>query len=112
MKAFINCPICNSPLMNNFQERRFKPVLTKYCNIKLNHNFSFEVQLDDNQDTVKDMTLIYNDLYIMWFPDEKRCLAWNKKNRTSLAISLPYFEPNFSNYQKLIEKIKLCILFS
>lgn len=112
MKAFTHCPVCGDPLINNFQERKFKTTLIKYCTSKLNHKFHCDVLMDDYQDTVRSISL-WNEpenLGILWYPEKKSCEVWNTKSPANTP--LPYFEPDFSDYRKLISKIKIYILFS
>lgn len=112
MQVPINCPICNDPLLNTYKGSE----LIKSCTNKLNHKYSctlldvFQVELRLQYDTILQRNLVwYNgineiDFYIGNF---------NKISLSSIKENIiPWFEPDFSDYMSLVNKIKMLIIFS
>lgn len=65
-----------------------------------------------NDDEVRRITLKVKDgLLVSWNLKDELC--WLSKTMDlELRQYLPYFEPDLSDYQKLINKVKIYILFS
>lgn len=51
-------------------------------------------------------------LYATWYFLSKELLLGPRNLGGALGQSLPWFEPDFSDYRKLIEKIKTYLVFS
>lgn len=124
MKVPINCPVCGDPFVNhdnNTPEYRGK-ISNKTCSRRLNH--VLELSYDHNTDEVLSAHLTYdrtNMNYVVWFFDvhhvwvSKR--VWIPKGNgfyegEAKNLQLPWFEPDFSNLKKLVQKIKTYVLFS
>jgi len=107
MQIPINCPICNDPLLNTYVLEQ----CIKSCTNKLNHKFSCSLYNE-----IWQIKLQYDsDNIIVWFPVLKEITLckgnWNT-HKLGKNESIPYFEPDFSNFKALVIKIKMLILFS
>lgn len=107
MKIPIDCPICGDtllttydPLLNGLER------LTKTCKSKLNHILEFKAY-DNSHDIVQSVIARFNDLTAIWM--------WNNNVNNTIWLhnkgkightKIPFFEPDFSDYQKLIQKLK------
>lgn len=112
MQVPVNCPICNDPLLNTYKGSE----LVKSCTNKLSHKYSitiidvFIVETRLQYDTIAQHNIIwYNgvneiDLYTGNF--NKLPLSSVKQN------VFPWFEPDFSDFSAVVNKIKMLILFS
>lgn len=119
-----NCPICGDPLTNIFNESTDK-VLYKNCRLRPDHIFSCAVYMfgfmGAEGDTLERVTFtlsmspmlsveVYLRDKVMYIdkspPRDNACINNNTKR-------LPFYvEPDFSNYTKLVNKIKTYLLFS
>lgn len=83
----------------------------KTCEKMLNHKLDYHYILRDGVYKLQSIKLLdrISGTEYGWHPYFKDVLI-NKKDQ--MPISLPYFEPDFSNYQKLLNKLKLYITFS
>ena len=106
MKIPSYCPFCNDPLLyepNNFVE-------AKICNKRVNHNITFLSRA--NEDCVFAIRIVLdpNVKVVTWRFDTKETKIY--KFGTTDCFQLPWFEPNLTNYRKLIKKINTYITFS
>lgn len=108
------CPICDEPVMNKFKETYDKNrfALEKTCDKKLDHIFFCASQKADENEVFTVSISIRNkdEFSVAWYPTKKE--VWVSNNRGTGRTSLPYFEPDFSNFKKLITKIKTYLVFS
>src|SRR5271170_3762255 len=132
MNIPINCPICGDPLTNIFNETTNK-VVYKNCRLRSDHIFSCTVylkgfwehqHLNNSEDTIDRVafTLSMNPmLSVVIYPVDKRMKvdrsAPDEKatltNSSDFILYLPFYvEPDFSDYKKLVKKIKTYLLFS
>lgn len=127
MNVPINCPICGDPLINTFNTTT-NQVVYKNCRLRHDHIFSCAVFLDYFMDTenygIKDrieravFTLsISPPLSIVIFPyvgvmDISKSLPNKEAVISNTKRLLFYIEPDFSDYKKLVNKLKIYILFS
>jgi hypothetical protein len=110
MKTLTHCPKCQRPLKSELQ-----PLSTGYhywtkdCISYLGHRF-YSRTLISNDNELEDIIIsLSNKRFFMaaWKFDKKELFI-----RTTAGDSLiPYFEPDFSNYGKLINKLKTYTLF-
>lgn len=129
MKIPTKCPCCNDPLLSSFQESKSGPgKWKKTCANKLSHKFT--CMHDDNSE---ELTLIgvelSNKIYATWWLEGQKLVISSvippipssvipPVPSTSLYSSresyiwLPYFDPDLSNYKKLIDKLRTYIVFS
>lgn len=104
-----NCPICNSPYGNEFVGQ-YNNTHIKRCQ-QINHNISLYAR--DNS--------IYKALLILRKTKTVTVVAWLYNDKAVRLQSIPqfsdyqyleWFEPDFSNYKKLMKKVKTYIAFS
>ena len=114
MKIPINCPICNNILLNIICQDIFKrDILRKTCRNAKHGQIRFQSVI--NKEDVEFLSFNYignrsKDIStIHWNFNEKDCIMVPKEG---FVLELPWFEPDFSHYKKLLNKIKTCILFS
>jgi len=111
MKTPINCPFCGDILRSDFiTSYENISVLEKKCDKKLNHKITFRA-LTNNEDYVRYICIpISKDVEARWYFSEEFFDIVNHK--TNMRFALPWFNPDISNYNKLINKIQTYILFS
>lgn len=119
MKLPIKCPICNDPLLN--EDVYLSKMWRKICANKLNHKFFviYEVNTDMivNFSIVDDKNNAWRfyplDDTIAIYKDVKLQLLKNLRRDGSLKNYkiIPYFEPDFSDFKKLINKLRTYTLF-
>jgi hypothetical protein len=108
MKKIINCPKCHNLLVNymdNFWD----------CFKYNDHRFLSTTKTNSNELTQIQISFDLNNLdaFVVWnFVPKELSIFSNKDN--VYGISIPYFDPEpfINDYDKLINKIKLYMLFS
>ncbi len=95
----INCPICNKVL--NINKYQFCELLE--C-ISIDHSLKYTVKLNEITSIDLKSYLFYTTYSFCWYFDRNILYADLKR--------LPFFIPDFSNFSKLIEKLKTILLFS
>lgn len=113
-----HCPKCKGPLTNDFYEDRKGNYFIKRCRTRPDHQF--QCIFDENAPDLKSATvsISMNPLIrVAWRFDE--CTLSVARGSLEEIIrnngqeeQLPFFEPDFSNYKKLINKLKLYVTFS
>lgn len=109
MKLPINCPKCNRALLNEEIISIGIKGWYKKC-ISVNHQFAYSIT--DHDEIISMSVVIYMNSLVMvtWnFPIET-IMVTNNTNANRFYI--PFFEPDLSNYNKLIDKLKKYIVFS
>lgn len=104
------CPICNDVLLTIWET----DFIVKKCEKYLNHYIKFWANEASNEVLfllikIFDGTKI---TYVTFFLKKLILRVRVRTGNADLSIRLPYFEPDFSDYKKLINKIKTCIAFS
>lgn len=108
----IKCLVCNDPLLNEYITYHDGSQLSKSCIKKIDHHLVFHSYLRDHDRVLQIWSRLRNQtLKIIWTPDTSQ-LEYSSSSNYDKLYNLPYFEPDFSNYKKLIEKIKLYLTFS
>lgn len=109
MKAPIHCPVCGDPLLNTFPPAEdLNNKVTKTCSRRINHNIVILVEDDEVTQLAID---IGNGLQAIWlFLLEAVWIQGIKKDKE--VVILPFFEPDLSNYTRLVEKVKTYLVFS
>jgi len=109
----IKCPICEGMLLTEYV---YCETYSKRC-IKSTHHIIF-VSSDEYVNFCR--IHIENDIWFQWSIKQQCCYFMELhtidkrqyvKNGSNLKY-IPFFEPDFLNYQKLIEKIKTYSIFS
>ena len=112
MKAPTHCPVCGDAMLNTFPPAEdLNDRVTKSCTRRLDHKITMivdgnevsqmGVDLGNGQEGIWLFTL--NALWIQAAISSK-----NPKN----TVVLPFFEPDLSDYKKLVEKVKTYLVFS
>lgn len=109
MKMPIKCPICGDVLVNEYVDVAGGTMLTKKCYKRINHKILFRAYNKDH-DNVDLISIPWERTDVInWYFGSKMCVLNPLKDD---HYYLPFFEPDFSNYNKLIDKIKTYLMFS
>lgn len=109
----INCPFCGDPLINEFilfsggHDR-----LNKSCRKKINHNITFSSMISNNNLIDHVYIDCINKSRFTWHLHTKKLLFKSYMNNGRKDLYLPYFDPHFSNFNKLMDKLKTYLVFS
>ena len=110
MNMPIHCPVCGDPLLTSYDDD--DTILIKVCKKRITHEISYFA--DVPTDTVYKVTIrIWGApvKYVTWVFTKKELFITAKTGKSNITY-LPYFEPDLTNYQNLVEKVKTYILFS
>jgi hypothetical protein len=115
MKIPTHCPKCGDVLLNEeVPAISSSGVWRKMCSKRLNHKFA--VFYNINESEVSSLCIqITNKVEALWdFRNKLISISKKKKTIKELLGStqfIPYFEPDLSDYKKLVSKMKTYILF-
>ncbi len=111
MKPPSQCPYCGRSLLNEDVPTVGLPYWRKSCIHVPSHSISMWT-VPGNDDELHRITIRVKDgLLISWDLKKQKC--WLSKTMDlEWSQELPFWEPDLSDYQKLITKIKIYILFS
>lgn len=116
---FTNCPKCGDVLLNKFYEDKSDgDFWIKSCIKRPDHQFKCTVKGDEKFMNSVTLSLSMNPLLRAAWDFRKGTLEVAKGTIEELIRSgqdpdrLPFFVPDFSNYNELIHKIKLYMTFS
>lgn len=121
-----NCPMCNDPLLNDFNHFNIGDVAYKTCNKRANHKLGIIYYANTDMVTDMNYTFSNNKTVIIWdFVQKKIYLSPTIiiKGRSAgistmfpnLGIKkneIPWFEPDVTNFPKLLKKLRTYICFS
>lgn len=112
MKPPINCPVCGDAMLNVFPpaEDFSGEKLTKYCINKLNHKITMLVSDDEVTQVSIDLGNGLEAIFLLLL--NKIWIQPTKASKKEGFQVLPGFVPDLSNYKKLVDKIKLYLVFS
>jgi hypothetical protein len=111
MKDCKNCPFCGDPMINNFPPAEdMSCYVTKYCNRRVDHNVKLIVDMDDDKVTQMGIDLGNGYEAIFLFSLKAIWIQGIKKDKSMMV--LPFFEPDLSNYRRLVDKVKTYLVFS
>lgn len=111
MKMLINCPLCNHILITDYQYfLKNQTACYKYC-MGYSHYFK-EVSYINNHDEVRHLTLKLDAAFIKPNTPYWRWDFDSKKLSVNYEEILTFFYPDFSDLNKLKNKLKICIAFS
>jgi hypothetical protein len=117
MKMPIKCPICNGVMLTeHYTLLNKKESYRKSCT-QINHDIYYlsETSIDNVDDVEHFGVYINKHVSAYWFPNlstGKQFVMITKGKKIDNPLYLPYFEPDFSNYKQLVEKIKTYLVFS
>ena len=113
-----NCPVCSRELVLLLDgENKY---YGKICSETKEHIFRL-IDINDNKlDLIIYLNIIINDsqMFITWYANNHFSIddLTNMDDESSPSfnsiIRLPFWEPDFSNYPKLLEKIKTILVMS
>lgn len=112
MKAPTMCPVCGDAMLNTFPPaEELNDRMTKSCIFKLNHKVVMIVKDDEVDQMSIDLGNGYEAIFLFFMKH-----IWvqpTRANKTGAGhMVLPFFEPNLSDYKKLVNKIKTYMVFS
>lgn len=114
MKAPIKCPVCGDPMLNTFPPAEdLSNKVTKTCTSRLNHKIALIAEGDEVSQLSVDLGNGMEAIFL--FLLNKVWVQPNNytKNETKKGyVVLPFFEPDLSNYKRLVEKVKTYLVFS
>jgi len=112
MKAPINCPVCGDPMLNTFPPAEdLNNRVTKSCTRRLDHKITILADGDEVSQMSIDLGNGLEAIFLLlmgkiWVQPTKA----SKKDKN--FVILPMFEPDLSNYKKLVDKVKTYLVFS
>jgi len=112
MKMPSHCPFCKAPMLNTYTPflNTNASNLVKTCNKNITHKISFTSLLRDH-DEVNRITIPWGPYcafkWAFYAEDNYKLLFSHKFGNTKL----PFFEPDLSNYKKLINKLNTYLVF-
>lgn len=115
---FEKCPKCKKNLEKKLcftQIPNEDPLLKKifwqkYCPKLISHRFSFIYNLETEE--VLCIQAEQDDILYKWFPTDNKLFAIQHPSDSADIEELPWFTPNFSDWNHLLNKLKTYILFS
>lgn len=114
MKMPTHCPCCGDPLLNEFRSTAVKEYLHKRCSSRLDHKFA----CTSNKEPYDEMFSMgieidtLNMIRVNWVFDRQEVFVCKDPNNMNNVHSLPYFEPDLSDYRKLVDKLRTYVMFS
>lgn len=116
MKDLSNCPKCNDPLENTFLP---KGGLRKVCRKRPDHQFTLILDNSKDVSSVGISLSMVPLIRAVWQVDHQRCIVMEgtieeivKNNADENPTILPYWEPDFSNWEELVRKVRTYVTFS
>lgn len=113
MKLPIKCPFCNDIMITTFSGDF---IIVKICQKRMAHYIEFQAYIKTND--VDHMAIRISSIPLQianWsYSDNERPLFWVVTHggySGSASIFLPFFNPDLSDYKKLVAKIKTYLLF-
>lgn len=108
-KMPINCPICGGPMINDYDNvARDLTRLTKTCSKRLDHSIKIRA-CDRDHNYINWISILWGAGVINWYYGSGSLLLNTMKG---VDYHIPFFEPDFSDFKKLKEKLKTYLLFS
>lgn len=109
MKTPSNCPFCGGILRNDFKEVQSVTYLTKVCDKKIDHSIEIRACVRNNDYVDWICIPLSLEANVLWYLGSGSLIV----NRfDGKDCRLPFFEPNLTDFRKLINKIKTYLVFS
>jgi hypothetical protein len=106
MQLPIKCPICQDVMLTEFTGQA---ITIKTCSKKLSHRIRFIASIKDYETSGIDLQITRDPgVWASWDLEAEELVIANEMN----IIHLPYFYPDCSNHNKLIDKLKTYLVFS
>ena len=118
MKDFVNCPKCHGVLKHDYAFiGPNEEVLIRTCE-QVSHYF--KCVSDSQTNELQRVTIRISTsplIKVSWNIEDKKIIVNKGTLQEALSndggeMQLPFFEPDFSDYNKLISKIKTYLIFS
>lgn len=109
MKMPTKCPFCKGPLCSTFDH---VDVQHASCNKKLSHNVEFIANYFEPNYCAKIHIKMKPLCYIEWNFFLGVLSIYDKSDIVVKRANLPFFEPDLTNFNKLLDKVKTYLLFS
>lgn len=116
-----SCPICKTPLANEYRTislpgySRLREYLHKSCNKSQSHILAFN-SAPYNDDLLEEIVLSVPEktstTTVNWRFSHGLTMVRRHTNQEIKAINLPLWEPDLSNLPKLLSKIRKYLIFS
>lgn len=100
-----NCPVCGHPFVNEFITKRLDRHFKKCAQI--NH----DICISSDYKNVNYISIVVKNIVATWWY-EKNLLSVHSRIHDKSPQFIEWFEPDFSDYKKLIRKLKTYIVFS
>lgn len=113
MKCPDKCPACGGNFRFDFvgPENEY---LNRYCDLKINHKIIIQTKHDSSNIIRLCITInLEKQIAVEFLPDSKY-LKYGKTNHFLIGqyFSLPWFDPDLSDYAKLVDKLKTYVIMS
>jgi len=114
MKSPTHCPKCGDSLLNTYNtsiDDRYS-FWTMTCRKRLDHQFYCSTK-GSSQDELITIEITLRTSPVTWIIWDflGRHISIAKENEITRHTDIPFFEPDLSNYPKLIQKIKTYVIF-
>lgn len=112
--VFINCPKCGDPLINDFLPEN---KIRKHCKKRLDHQFQCIISASNELEAFS-ITISMDPLTrVGWEFNQKKCVVnvgtiQDIIRRKDDGFQLPYWDPDLSNWEELVRKVKAYLTFS
>ncbi len=112
MKLPAKCPTCGDPLITDYNG--VYTIINK-CFKYIDHRI--EIKARQSDDEVYQISILLSGIplrWAIWHPLVKELVIHrvDKDKSETSGTPIPYFEPQLSDYPKLIDKLKTYIVFS
>lgn len=114
MNIPINCPICNDPLLNKYDElskifssRKTSSFLEKSCSKRINHSYVLSLNQDAELFILEISFILGN---FCWNFERKISYFWGGSGEKK--IYFPWFEPEIIDAKKFMNKLRAIVVFS
>ncbi len=118
----IKCPICEDIMVTSFQEGSGTgyPITIKVCEKRVNHRIEYRSTSIDNNHARIIILRYDSNIEFLWAPMVEILTARPRGSiektlyatKIGKSIYIPYFTPDFSDYHKLLNKLKTYLVFS
>ncbi len=122
MNLPVNCPTCGRVLLTEYSKHVGSETILKTC-YSVDHYIKFAAHEESNivYEIIVRMSSSYPTKYVKWLLGAKMVRVEYQKAREpgipslppkTVTTYLPWWEPDLTNYAKLVEKVKTYLLFS
>lgn len=105
-KLTAKCPFCQQIMVTDFEGDY---VVRKKCNKYIDHQIILSATIES--DEIYRITILLSSIpkiEASWYLETQRLLIMKEGSN----IFLPFFDPDLSNFKKLVDKVKTYLVFS